>query len=266
MTIISLVKSAFGRKATLYTPLNCTKTSSQSDLRSAYRKAALRFHPDKANANNSRDNNFDGDTTLKFQAVSAAYQVLMDEKQRAAYDATGQVLDEHDYDTGDEGNQQQVPRRKGKRPRNQKQQQWEDFFHSVFNEIISTGSQYENDAKMYSGSVQEHHDVLKYYNMCRGNMQKVLECVVHATQEDLSRWRKDIIDPAIYRGEVDDFLNNVNATTTKVLPKDVKKNHFTTPTSEDDTISTVKRSSSKLKRPKRGREHFQEEEFMFGGH
>eukprot|EP00984_Skeletonema_dohrnii_P026045 scaffold15294_cov75-Skeletonema_dohrnii-CCMP3373.AAC.6 len=42
MTIISLVKSAFGRKATLYTPLNCTKTSSESDLRSAYKKAALR--------------------------------------------------------------------------------------------------------------------------------------------------------------------------------------------------------------------------------
>jgi len=263
MTIISLVKSAFGRKATLYTPLNCTKTSSESDLRSAYKKAALRFHPDRANANNnSSDNNNDGDTTLKFQAVSAAYQVLMDEKQRAAYDATGRVLEEHDDDTSssdsDEGNQQKVPRRKQKRPRNQKQQQWEDFFHSIFNEIISTGSQHENNAKVYSGSVQEYHDVLKYYNMCKGNMQKVLECVAHATQEDISRWRKDIIDPAIYRGEVDDFLTNVNATTTtttKVLPKDVKKKHFTTledsSSSEDDAISTAKRSSSKLKRLKR---------------
>ena len=156
MSTISLVKSAFGCKATLYTVLNCKKTSSQSELRSAYRKAALQFHPDRANASNN-DNN--GDTTLKFQAVSAAYQVLMDEQQRSAYDATGRVLEEH-YDDdpfgsssdNDEGNQQQhyAPRGKRQRPRDQKQQQWEDFFHSIFNEIISTGCTHEENAKVVS--------------------------------------------------------------------------------------------------------------------
>jgi DnaJ family protein C protein 9 len=216
MSTISLIKSAFGGKATLYTVLNCTKTSSQSELRSAYRKAALRFHPDRANAVNNDDG--DGDTTLKFQAVSAAYQVLMDEKRRAAYDATGRVLEEHDDITSyyrsssdDEGSQHHVPRGKRTRPRNQKQhQQWEDFFHSVFNEIISAGSKHKDAAKLYSGSSQERDDVLKYYTTCKGNLQKVLECVVHAKQEDIERWRKDIIDPAIRNGEVDDFVH-VNA-------------------------------------------------------
>ncbi len=282
MTIISLVKAAFGPKATLYTPLDCTKSSSQSELRSAYRKAALRFHPDRANAAKSNHgiNSNDGDTTLKFQAVSAAYQVLMDEKQRAVYDATGRIMEEHNDDSAssdndNEGNHQ-APRRK--RPRNQKQQQCEDFFHSIFNEIISTGSQHESHALSYSGSVQEHNDVLKYYTMCKGNMQKVLECIVHATPEDIGRMRKNIIDPAIYKGEVDNFFNhNVNATTkvgakkkyvmklqdsssseddvivSNIAKKKYAKTLEDSSSSDDDVISTTRRSSSKLKRLKKGK-------------
>jgi len=257
MSTISLVKSAFGCKATLYTVLNCTKTSSQSELRSAYRKAALRFHPDRANsAMNNNDGN--GDTTLKFQAVSAAYQVLMDGKKRVAYDATGRVLEEYDGDTyygsssedDDEGNQH-VPR-----SRSQKQQQWEDFFHSIFNEIISAGCKHEDDAKLYYGSNQERDDVLKYYIICKGNLQKVLECIVHAKQGDIGRWRKDIIDPAISKGEVDDFFN-VNATR-NIIPKASKKKKQTltledSSSSEDDAVTTTRSSSSRLKRFKRGK-------------
>lgn len=280
MTIISLVKAAFGPKATLYTALDCTKSSSQSELRSAYRKAALRFHPDRANAAKSKNdiNSNYGDTTLKFQAVSAAYQVLMDEKQRAVYNATGRIMEEYNDDSAssdndNEGNHQQAPRRK--RARNQKQQQWEDFFHSIFNEIISTGSQHESRALSYSGSVQEHTDVLKYYTMCKGNMQKVLDCIVHATQEDIGRWRKDIIVPAICRGEVDNFFNHdVNATTkvnakkkyamkledsssseddviaSNIARKKYVKTLEDSSSSEDDVISSTKRNSSKLKRLK----------------
>ena len=100
MSTISLIKSAFGRSATLYTVLNCTKSSTQPELRSAYKKAALRFHPDRATNQSNNE-----ETTLKFQAVSAAYQVLMDETQRATYDATGQVIEEHDVTSSsdDEG-------------------------------------------------------------------------------------------------------------------------------------------------------------------
>eukprot|EP00986_Skeletonema_menzelii_P007439 scaffold2927_cov125-Skeletonema_menzelii.AAC.7 len=254
MSIISLVQSAFGRKATLYTPLNCTKTSSQSELRSAYKKAALRFHPDRSNANNTENssNNDGGDTTLKFQAVSAAYQVLMDEKRRAVYDASGRILEEHDDDTlssdDDEGKQH-----KSKRPRNQTQQQWEDFFQSIFNEIIITGSQHETHAKTYSGSGQEKSDVLKYYKMCKGDMQKVLECVVHATQEDIGRWRKDIIDPAISRGDIDNFFNNdVNATKKGKTKEKCSTSLEDSSSSEDDAMLTSRTSSIKPKRLRRG--------------
>ena len=262
MSILSLVQSAFGRKATLYTPLNCSKTSSQSELRTAYKKAALRFHPDRSRSNANSSNNDGGDTTLKFQAVSAAYQYLMDEKQRAVYDATGRIIvEEHDDDTFTsddddiDGNHS-----KRKRPRNQtQQQQWEDFFHSIFNEIISTGSRHETHAKTYSGSAQEKSDVLKYYQMCKGNMQKVLECVVHSTQEDIGRWRKDIIEPAIRRGEVDDFFNDdVNATrkvktkrkyaTMSLLLEDSSSSE------DDDVVSNSRSSSIKLKRLRRGKD------------
>lgn len=245
MSTISLIKSAFGRSATLYTVLNCTKSSTQPELRLAYKKAALRFHPDRAKDQSSNNE----ETTLKFQAVSAAYQVLMDETQRATYDATGQVIEEHDdiSSSDDEGEiHNQVPRERCNRKskNNTNQQQWEDFFHSIFNEILSTGCKHEQDAQSYARSDQERNDVLKYYTMCKGDVNKILECIVHASKNDIDRWRKEIIGPAIQRGEVDDYANNICAT--KWTNSSKKKLTMTmtledSSSSDDEVIATSKR-------------------------
>ena len=246
MSTISLIKSAFGRSATLYTVLNCTKASTQPELRSAYKKAALRFHPDRATDQSNNE-----ETTVKFQAVSAAYQVLMDETQRATYDATGQVIEEHDdtSSSDDEGGiHRQVPRERCRKSKNNtNQQQWEDFFHSIFNEILSTGCKHEQDAQIYARSDQERNDVLKYYAMCKGDVHKVLECIVHASKNDIDRWNKEIIGPAIQRGEIDDYSNSICA---KRRTNDSKKKISMTMTLEDSSSSDdeVIATSKRLKR------------------
>lgn len=69
----------------LYSILGVSKGASQQEIKSAYRKLAKQHHPD-ANP---------GDTKVeeKFKEISAAYNILGDEKLRARYD--GGEIDEH---------------------------------------------------------------------------------------------------------------------------------------------------------------------------
>ena len=45
------------------------------------------------------------------------------------------------------------------------QSEWEQFFHSIFNEIISTGVNHTSNASTYRGSDVERQNVLHYYTM-----------------------------------------------------------------------------------------------------
>jgi molecular chaperone DnaJ len=61
--------------------LGVTRTCTEVELKSAYRKLALQFHPDR-NPNNP-------DAEEKFKEVSEAYAVLADSDKRAVYDRYG---------------------------------------------------------------------------------------------------------------------------------------------------------------------------------
>ena len=64
-----------------YQTLGISKGASQDEIKKAYRKLALKFHPDK-NADNP-------DAEKKFKEVSEAYEVLSDENKRHMYDQYG---------------------------------------------------------------------------------------------------------------------------------------------------------------------------------
>lgn len=64
-----------------YELLECERTADDATLKSAYRKLALKLHPDK--------NGGCKDSESKFKAVSEAYDVLKDPQKRAAYDRYG---------------------------------------------------------------------------------------------------------------------------------------------------------------------------------
>jgi DnaJ-class molecular chaperone len=66
---------------TLYDMLGVQKNASADDIRKAYRKLARRHHPD-VNPGNAK-------AEESFKKVSSAYEVLSDEKRRAAYDEFG---------------------------------------------------------------------------------------------------------------------------------------------------------------------------------
>jgi DnaJ family protein B protein 4 len=66
-----------------YTVLKVGKTASDEDLKKAYRKLAMKWHPDK-NPNNKKE------AEAKFKQISEAYEVLSDPQKRAIYDQEGE--------------------------------------------------------------------------------------------------------------------------------------------------------------------------------
>ena len=68
----------------LYDILGVSKESSDGDIKKAYRKKAMKYHPDKSTPDNKIDNE------NKFKSVSHAYDVLKDSEKRAKYDRFGE--------------------------------------------------------------------------------------------------------------------------------------------------------------------------------
>ncbi|MBQ0050442.1 MAG: J domain-containing protein [Treponema sp.] len=65
----------------LYAVLGVQKSATQDEIKSAYRKLAVKYHPDK--------NPGDKQAEEMFKKISAAYDVLGDETKRRQYDSYG---------------------------------------------------------------------------------------------------------------------------------------------------------------------------------
>ena len=174
----SLFVSAFGASACLYADvLQCDPSATALEIRRAYYRRALQFHPDKQRGNADTAK---AKATLCFQAISAAYEILMDSGRRALYDATGQL----DVCSSRSGNDD-----------------WIEFFKSVFREVISV----DQEDATYRGSDREASDVIRFYQLCKGDLNKVVACVISGKEQDKTRWARDIIEPAIRRGNVERY-------------------------------------------------------------
>jgi molecular chaperone DnaJ len=68
-------------KRDYYEVLGVARDASEEDLKRAYRKLAMKYHPDR--------NQGDGEAEARFKEVSEAYDTLKDADKRAAYDRFG---------------------------------------------------------------------------------------------------------------------------------------------------------------------------------
>lgn len=161
-----------------YHVLDIPVDASQSDIKSAYRKAALKSHPDKVPEEHKES------AHKEFQRVAFAYAILSDERRRKQYDTTGSTEESLDIEDDDFN--------------------WADFFRAQFKDVV-TDEKIESFANEYRGSEEEKLAVLEAYTKCKGAMRKVYEYVMLSDMSvDEERFR-EIIDDAIESGEVEDF-------------------------------------------------------------
>ena len=69
--------------ADFYSVLGVQRTASDDDIKKAYRKLAMQYHPDR--------NNGSKDAEEQFKQITEAYDVLRDPQKRAAYDRYGEA-------------------------------------------------------------------------------------------------------------------------------------------------------------------------------
>src|SRR4030043_29319 len=79
-------------KKDYYDILGVDHAASKDDIKKAYRKLALKYHPDK---------NKEKDAEEKFKEISEAYAVLYDDEKRKMYDTYGHAGIDQQYSRED---------------------------------------------------------------------------------------------------------------------------------------------------------------------
>jgi len=159
----------------LYTIISVKKDASTAEIKKAYHKLALLFHPDRVQGDEKER------AKEEFQTLGRIYEILSDDKKRKIYDETGSI-DDDDFVSTD--------------------RDWEEYWRLLFKKI--TAEEIDNYAKSFKGSELEVEDVKKAYLEHQGDMESIIEGVVLSSWDDEERFRS-IIDAAIKAGEVPVF-------------------------------------------------------------
>ncbi|OZJ06771.1 hypothetical protein BZG36_00385 [Bifiguratus adelaidae] len=155
----------------LYTILGISNQATSNEIKSAYRKLALKYHPDKLAGANTEEQE---SATHQFQQIGLAYSLLSDEKKRERYDRTGCTEDLAWDEAGKD---------------------WDAYFKELWTGVVNAET-IDAFKQKYQGSSEERDDLLQIYSSSKGDMDAILENIPCATVDDETRFR-EIIDKAI---------------------------------------------------------------------
>lgn len=156
----------------LYDHLGLGKTASPSEIKKAYYRLALEYHPDR---NPGADKH-------AFQVIGRAYEILGDDQKRKLYDETGVIDGEHLL--GQDGAN----------------------FEAYFRELFQRVRMEDIDAfkAAYIASVEEYEDILGAYRRCKGDIEAIADEVFFGDDEGALDRFSAIIRRAIAKGVIDE--------------------------------------------------------------
>ncbi|KAJ7172489.1 hypothetical protein C8R46DRAFT_151053 [Mycena filopes] len=153
----------------LYSVLSLTSDAKLDDIKKAYRRLALVYHPDKqTSATEARK----VEASTKFQQIGFAYAVLSDEKRRQRYDKTGRTDEGFELGAGEDG--------------------WEVYFEELFDRV--TRGRLDEMKKEYQGSTEEVEDLKSAYVDTKGSIEEIMTFIPHSNYEDEARFIVIITD------------------------------------------------------------------------
>ncbi|KAI1326723.1 DnaJ domain-containing protein [Xylariaceae sp. FL0255] len=160
-----------------YEVLGLERAATTDQVKSAYRKQALKNHPDKVPEDQKQKAN------ETFQSIAFAYAILSDPARRKRYDETGStsesIVDSDGFS-------------------------WSDFYREQFRDAISEKA-IKKFEKKYKCSDEERDDILIAYEQHEGDMDAIYESVMLSNVlKDDERFRR-IIDDAIASEDVPAF-------------------------------------------------------------
>ncbi|KAG9105038.1 hypothetical protein FRC06_000011 [Ceratobasidium sp. 370] len=147
----------------LYSVLKVNSTATSDEIKSAYRKLALKYHPDKHAAASEEAK---ASASATFQQIGFAYAVLSDTGRRKRYDATGSAdpgID--DLADGEDA--------------------WERYFQEMFD--VVTRERLDEMRRAYQGSDEERSDLRAAYLAGNGSIEHIMDAIPHSTYEDEPR-------------------------------------------------------------------------------
>lgn len=130
-----------------YEVLGVSKESENKEIKRAYHKLCLKYHPDKNSG-----------FRKEFDQVQLSYLVLSDEKKRKRFDRTGVMsvnggnLEDEDFN-------------------------WEEYFRVQFDEISK--EMIDKDRDEYQGSAEELEDIRGEFVELKGDLAKLFEVIIH---------------------------------------------------------------------------------------
>jgi curved DNA-binding protein len=131
-----------------YKILGLPKTASQEDIKKAFRKLAVKYHPDKNPGNKAAEE--------KFKEISEANEVLGDPEKRKKYDELGENWQQQQQGRQQygRGQQQQGNSRQYGGGSSFEGGDFSDFFESVFGSRFGGGSRAAQKGDDYSAEVE----------------------------------------------------------------------------------------------------------------
>ncbi|KAL4941273.1 hypothetical protein BDV06DRAFT_194878 [Aspergillus oleicola] len=161
----------------LYAVLGVEEDATPEQIKSAYRKLALKYHPDKAPEESKEAAN------EQFQKIAFAYAILSDPKRRSRFDLTGSTAEAVEIDDDFD---------------------WVDFYREQFSAAIDTNA-LEKLKSEYQGSEEEERDVLAAFESYGGDLDRVYESVMLCNVLDDDERFRGIIDKAIEMGKAQGY-------------------------------------------------------------